>query len=136
MTITEALRAHLINNTTLVGSRIYPKTIPQGATMPIQVYHVIPGGEKVHSMGDDSGLTKILIQLDHWSEDYSAAEVAAAETKTALRNYSKGDPTQLMGNAGGVWVQTVLIDDENDDFFPETKLYVYRVFISIWYMDA
>lgn len=136
MTITEALRAYLIANTTLVGSRIYPKTLPSGATFPAQVYHIIPGGEKVHSMGDDSGLTRTLIQLDHWSEDYSEAEEAAGETKSALRNYVEGDPTQLMGGVGGVWVQAVLIDDENDDYFPEAKLYVYRVMITVWYMDT
>ena len=53
-----------------------------------------------------------------------------AALKTALQDYSG-----VMGGAGGVTVQAVILDDEQSYYDPDTKLYSIQMDFIIWHLE-
>lgn len=81
-----ATRAKLLATTgvsTLLGTRVYPDRLPQGATLPAAVYHLISLREEV----DLAGLTGVghgRVQVDAWAETRLAANALALAIRNAL----------------------------------------------------
>ena len=81
-----ATRAKLLATTgvsTLLGTRVYPDRLPQGATLPAAVYHLISLREEV----DLAGLTGVghaRVQVDAWAETRLAANALALAIRDAL----------------------------------------------------
>lgn len=93
----------------LIGERLYPLTLPQGATMPAMTYAVISGNTPGTHSGP--GLSRRRYQFDCWGTTYSSADAVA----TAL--------SDAVSSKRGVIGQASLLDNEVDQYDPETKRY-------------
>jgi hypothetical protein len=65
----------------IVGTRIYPDHLPQKATLPAAVYHVVSGSDEVDLAGM-SGVAHSRIQID----SYAATRTAANALSTTIRD--------------------------------------------------
>ena len=65
----------------IVGTRIYPDHLPQGATLPAAVYHVVSGTDEVDLAGM-SGVAHARVQID----SYATTRAAANALSTAIRD--------------------------------------------------
>lgn len=132
MHIEEAIYSYLSTYaglTALTSTRIYPGALPQKCTLPAIVYSRI-STPRVHTMGNDPGLASPKFQFDIWAETLLSALGVKAQLKKALQDYSG-----TMGGAGGVTVQAILLDDERQDYEPETKLHNIQMDFIIWHLE-
>lgn len=126
MIIEEALYSYLSGYAGLsarIGTRLYPLRLPENVTYDAATYQRI-SGPRVHSHSGASGLAAPRFQLDCYSETYLGAKNTAAQVRIALDGY-KG----TMGGAGGVSVQSCLVQDDRD--FYDADLRVYRVSLDV-----
>jgi len=133
MTIKTAIFKHLIAQsgiTDLVGERIFRKTLPQGTELPAISYEKVSDVSPGHTSSSDSANPKQSYFRFHcWSnESDTEAENIAAVVITALRDYSG-----TLGGGGGVTVQRAFLEDESDDYDPETESYQAMVDFTIWH---
>lgn len=113
--------------TALVGSRIYPLKVPQGATMPCIRYANISTIERVNAMGNDPGPVSQRMQLDCYGTTYASARAVFEATQAALQRYR--------GTEAGIEVMASFIDDEQDSFEEDATyggLYRSRLDVVIW----
>ncbi len=131
-TITKAVKGFIEDANTSAGKRVHPKVLPHLAKNlePSITYSLVSSDPK-NTMGTGSKLYETTIQLDSWAMDYGIAEELHEELKDLFGDYIEPDETKKMN---GVWVQTASIDNENDDYYPETKYYRFRLDIVIWWI--
>lgn len=105
-----------------VGDRVYPLSLPQGATMPAVVYRVISDDPSVtHSDVQDhptyTGVRHSFtrVQFDCMDETYDGAEALADE----LLDYAVG----FRGLWGDVEIDSVRPELRLDDWDPDPALY-------------
>jgi hypothetical protein len=126
--IEAALRTHLLQQpavAALVGSRVYPVRLPQGAIFLAITYQRIAGGELITHDGA-AGLGRSRMQLDCWSDDgYAEAVSLAAVLRAALSGFH--------GAWAGVRVGGVQIVNELDLSEPEPELWRRTVEIAFWH---
>ena len=128
MSFEEGLFYYLDNHaglSTEVDSRIYPQLLPQRPTLPAVVYHRI-STPRLAAL-ERSFLPQGRFQFDCWAETFQEAKAVAAQVKLALDVYS--------GAMGDETVEVSLIDDERDDYEPETKRWRSMVEVVIWYEE-
>lgn len=127
MSIGEGLYAYLsayAGLISLVSTRIYPVTIPQGAAMPgvsIQLIDVQP----VRTGTTDAGLESALYQVNSWATTYAGAKAVAAQVKAALRDYG--------GAMGSVTAQRVFYEGERDQYNETPERYGVSQDFTIWH---
>lgn len=68
---------------TIVGSRVYPLVIPQGAALPAVTYTRISGPLEM-SLSGGAGLESVRVQIDAWSTTYASAKSLAAAIRAAM----------------------------------------------------
>lgn len=102
----------------LLGERMYPVTLPQGATLPAVTYSLISGTTEGDSQ-DGPGVSRRRYQFDCWAETYSAATVVATALATAVSGTSR------IGQAS-------FIDNEVDSYEPETQRWRRIVDVMVW----
>jgi hypothetical protein len=117
MDLGKCVRAHLraqAGITALVGSYgIYPKVIPQDASLPAITYQQVSRVPN-HAMSADPKLQMYRLQLSCFSTSYSQAKAVAKQTLAALRDY-KGSVSGLLGDGtSGINVQRIFFDGEID----------------------
>jgi hypothetical protein len=81
-----ATRSKLIGTTgvsTLLGTRVYPDRLPQGATLPAAVYYQISLTEETH-LGGLVGVGHARIQIDAYASTRLAANALALAIRDAL----------------------------------------------------
>lgn len=116
----------------LVGARIYPVALPQEGPYPAVTYERT-GGEVIHAMGQDPGLSSAAMQLTCWGATYSSAKASAAAVRAALQNQLN----VTWGGESGVVVQAAFVEGEKDDGYePEARLYAVSVACLVWYKEA
>jgi hypothetical protein len=90
MAIEQVLYKLLTDDSTvsgLVGTRIYPQFVPQGASMPAITYQQISGiRDFTHSGPVD--LASLRFQVNCWSLNYTQARALADAVRTALNGVS------------------------------------------------
>lgn len=98
MTAEESLVARLNATpgvTALVGTRIYPMLIPQGAAMPAVTYQRIstvrPG-----SLRGPVGQADPRIQVNSWADTYGTAKALADQVRRSLDGYATLDVHALI----------------------------------------
>lgn len=101
--------------TAIVGARIYPMRIPQGADLPAIVYQKI-SSVPVNSLDGDSGLDSVRMQFTSWASTYSVAADLSAKVRAAINAASLKSVTNF----------------ELDTEDPETREYGSILNISIW----
>jgi len=67
----------------ICGSRIYPKRIPQGATVPSIVY-TINDITPIQSLNGESGLDAGTVEIVCWAKNYSTAHELASAVRSAF----------------------------------------------------
>jgi|SRR5579884_495242 len=98
----------------LVGNRVYPVTIPEGAELPCLSYQVVSGASEYAL--DGSAETEKTIQFDAWGTTYADAKTIQKALHDLLDGYSGtlADGTQVKGTFRGL---------ELDDFQSEARVY-------------
>lgn len=132
MHLEEALYTYLSTYAGLIAltsTRIYPEEKPQNCIMPAVVYSRI-STPREHTMGTDPGLASPRFQFTIYDTNHKNMLDVKAQIKAALQDYSG-----VMGGAGGVTVQAVILDDENAGYDAETKQYYTDVDYIIWHLE-
>lgn len=116
----------------LVGTRVYPNRIKQGALMPAITYEQ-SDGPRQHVMTDTLGLAVSTYRLTCWAKTYGETRVLAEAVRIELNEYA--------GTVNTREIKTILIEDEGD--IPQTSIDVeglrrFGKFLdfTIWYMEA
>jgi hypothetical protein len=115
--IRPALREWLLTNSNIaavVGTRIYPVILGQGATDPSIVYNLISELND-HHMEGPSGLVMVRMQIDAYAQLHDDAAELANLVKEALDGYS--------GLMGTVQVQGVFADTARTDYQSDPNLH-------------
>lgn len=128
MALVEAAIFSILSNaaglTALVGSRIYPVSMPMGTALPAVTYQRI-SGPRVHAMGADPGLQYPRIQVSSRSDDAEEVKNVAEEVRLALQNYS--------GTVAGVVIQKAILDTDRDlPYDPATKSWGFAADFIVW----
>lgn len=85
--------------TSLVGSRIYPVVTAQNCKFPCLIYRRI-STDRVATLGGDSGLEMVRIQIDCVAETYLAAKTLAGvvldamDAATSVKSHPDGEVDQ------------------------------------------
>lgn len=117
MRINQAIVAELESAGTNAGTRIYPAPLPDKATLPAVTYQRISRVPEYTYDGDTGG-SDSRWQLDLWGGTKAAVEDLAEQVKFHLTGF-RG----VMGGIGGVTVGFVFMENEFDDFAPDSGRY-------------
>lgn len=116
------LYARLRNHPTLaaiVGARVFPLVIPQGASYPCLTYQRISTPSE-SSLSGPSGLTYPRVQVGCWATNYSAATDLGEAVRKALSG------SQLANSAA------IRVLDVRQSYEPEPKLFRVDLDFEIW----
>jgi len=113
--------------TALVGTRFYPTTAPQGATVPYCVFTLLSSSPH-HTMGSDSSLTEASYEVTCYAADADAATALAVQVKAAFSRYS-GTPVALV-------IQSVLLEDEDAGFDIDTTRHYRDLNFVFWFLES
>lgn len=124
------LRAYLIAQpaiTSLVGTRVYPMTLPQGAVFPAITYQRV-GGAPEFSHDGGSDVARARMQLDCWSTTYGDAASLGLAVKQALSGYR--------GPMGATPDVAARITNAMDLDEPELSLRRRMLDVALWHKEA
>ena len=93
-----------------VGARIYPQSIPQGASFPCVTYYRT-GQQTTRSLSGLTGLSRARLTLDCWALTYSAAK-SLADAVRGTKSTPKLDGYR--GTVGGVKIQACFCTNVTD----------------------
>jgi hypothetical protein len=132
--IEEALYSVLAADETvsgLVGTRIYPLSIPDNAAMPAVVYQRISGAALLTMDGAHS-MTHARFQLNCWSDEYGETRDLSDAVRQCLDGYS--------GDVGNVSVLGVFVEGEIDlgEIVPDvetSKRHAKALDFFMWYRE-
>jgi len=112
----------------IVGTRIYPGTIPQDATMPALVYNVITGSPENIMDGVAPGDHE-LIQIDAWAVSTNSAN--GYDIATTLRDAARAAfEVQSTLITAGVGAKVTAFYP--DVFEPDTRRFSRSIGLSVW----
>lgn len=124
MTLEEALRTVLVGDagvSALVGTRVYPLVIPNGASYPAIAYQTI-GREMSQTQSGAISPEDARIQLTCVCTSYAGAK----SLMEAIRNAVDGKDISGM---------TVFVESVRDDYAESGKAYVQRIDLKILYKE-
>ena len=104
----------------LIGSRIYPLTIPQECSLPALTYMVISDPPE-HAMGNDADISTMRMQISCLADSYKSAKAVYAQVKAALSRYRAGT------------IKDIFLETPMDDFEPETSVFQIIVDFTIYH---
>ncbi len=79
----------------LVGPRVYPLRIAQGASMPAIAYQRV-SASRAQSLRGPTGLANPRIQVTCWGDSYKSAKDVATQVRLALDGFTEGDVSALL----------------------------------------
>lgn len=115
--------------TALVGDRIYFVQSPQDTGKPYIVISKVDA-PRLHSHEGADGIAHPRFQFSIFDEHYGDCKAVAAAIQAALQGYSG-----TMGGAGGVAVNGVFYEDENDFYEESSGLYHVACDYIIWHKE-
>jgi hypothetical protein len=89
----------------LVADRIGAATLPERMARPNITYQLI-SAQRVNANDGPAGLVFATIQVSCWADAHKTAKQVAAAVRERLNGFT--------GSAGGLTVQSLLLDDERD----------------------
>ena len=98
--------------TALVGTRIYPRRLPQNHTLPALVYSLISAPRELNHSGAES-LVTARVQVTAHASTYAVAKSVQNAVQSRADGYS--------GTVGGVVVDKVYTEDGPDGYDPTTE---------------
>jgi len=129
MAIEENLYSYLTNDAAiaaLVGTRVYPLTAEQGASLPLLVYQRVSTPREVSQSGS-SGLAHPRFQISCLAASYGDAVALANAVVAALNGYK--------GTFGAGSIQASFVDTELDVYDFDTNRYRRIVDVIIWHAE-
>lgn len=108
------------NVSELVGTRIYPITLPPNYTLPAITYAKI-SGPKINAKGGATGLAHPRFQFSCWSKSYTEAKIIADTVRLALNAWSEC---------------TTYTENELDLYEQDTGLYHVPIDVVIWHAES
>ena len=117
--------------TDIVGSRIFPRMMPQGESLPAVVFSLIGSTSEPRLLGASGGV-RALVQIDCYAETHIVCNNLAEKIRLSLHGYS--------GTAGSSTVEAML-DAKREMFDAPTDasdVPAYRVSLDfeIWHNEA
>lgn len=133
-TIEEAIKKILIDGDpgAMVSNRVYPTALPQNPTLPAIVYQKIDA-PRYHSHSGASGLASPRFQFRTWSTTYGEAKRIANAIRTEIDG--KSFPEYTLDDGKKIDIQSVLLEDETDDFDENSKHYSTRLDFVVWHAE-
>lgn len=108
----------------LIGARIYPDLMPQGATIPCVTYTRVSGAPMVCQSGD-SHLESPVYQYKVWASTKSNARAIIAQLKAALH----GKKITM----GDLAVQASIVISDRDTNEPDIGLFTPILEVKYWH---
>jgi hypothetical protein len=115
MTVESDLRTYLIADTTvqgIIGTRMYPRVLPQGVTYPAIRYYLASVVEN-RSLSGPGGKERARLTVDSYAETYSQAKALAKAVKARINGLAASVGT------GPTTITSVHLDQEFDINEPE-----------------
>lgn len=128
MTIEAVLATRLIEATGLayLGGRVYPKHLPENTPYPAIAYHRI-STPREHSHDGPSGLAHPRFQFDLYARTYAGISELAEGVRASLDGYK--------GLLGGVDVQGVFLEDDDDGYDDDLEVFWRRLDFTVWHNE-
>ncbi|QQS08676.1 MAG: DUF3168 domain-containing protein [Phycisphaerales bacterium] len=129
MTIEAELFQFLTTNAALSGllaDRLYPKQLPQNPIYPAIVYHRISGARD-YSHDGSGNRAEPRFQFDCYDRTHVGAKALAEGLRLALSGYR--------GPMGTVDVQSAFLEDDDDGYDDDMKVYWYRMDFAIAHVE-
>jgi hypothetical protein len=111
----------------LIGTRIYPQTLPQGSLLPAATYNVVDDREE-YALDGGVSLHDCLADVVVWAVDPITARNVAKEVGKAFSNY--------LGIVGGIEIQSCTIATGSGLFEPVSAKYQRPVEVTIGYKEV
>lgn len=111
----------------LIGSRVYPRRLPEGVTLPAATYGLVDDVEP-QAMGAGSGVTTARVQFTAWADTFDVARDVAVQLRQAFRRWR--------GTVSGIEVQDSLPAGRSEDHNPEAGLFWRHLDFLISYGEA
>lgn len=96
----------------LVSARVYPRRLPQGATLPAVSFADFAGGTE-YKHGGSLGKAETYIQIDAWAQTYISAKAVAEQVRLAMLTFTGTIAGYVIDTADRLNVAD-LIDPERD----------------------
>lgn len=120
MLIEQAIFNHLSTDAgvaALVGTRVYPVMLPQGATLPAVTYMRV-SSTRMRTFGAPRMGRVARFQFTVWATTYLSRGAIVAALIDALEGYSG-----TLGGVGGVDVLAIQQEGQLDDYEPTAKVF-------------
>jgi hypothetical protein len=111
-------------------THVAPLTAPQDWKAPYQIYQRISRVGELN-MGDNCGLVTARIQFNNYAATYLGARAITKQMIAAYENMRR----HTIGGAGGVFVDSTEIADQDEDYNDLTKLYMSQIDILFTYQE-
>lgn len=111
----------------LISSRVYPGQLPQRPTLPSVTYQRV--STILVATRDNSGranLERPRYQFDCWATTRKAARAVAAELRYALATFAQASSPR---------VDVALVQNDFDDYEPDTDRHRAIVDVFVWYEE-
>jgi hypothetical protein len=123
----EDLYSYLSTAATAASDRIYPNSLPQGATLPAVRYFKVSNPPEITQDGP-SDLWHPRFQFDCYAKTYLEAAGLAWEIMRKLQGFK--------GQMGAAEVGASFVTDERDNFDPDTGRHWVSLDAVIWHRMA
>jgi len=115
----------------IIGTRIYPDTLPQNVAYPAATYQYVDDDE-IDTFEQPNTLISPTYQFDSYAKTRAVADSIADQLRLAFKNYSG-----VMGGTGGVTVSGVELVSRNTSTETDRNETIYRTIIEfkIYYQE-
>ncbi len=116
--------------TALIGTRIYPVRLPQGALLPCLTYQRMTTPRiMTHDTSGMSGtLAEPRLQFDAWAETYKECKDITDQVRAALN----GKTGSIGTSPNAVTIRAALVDNELSEYYADVELYRIMSDYIIW----
>lgn len=107
----------------LVGTRVYPKILPQSPTLPAITYQRVSRVQVADHLTGPGSMGRPRVQVDVWASTDSAAEALGAAVKARLNGYRGTVPGEgevhriALETEGGLFDAELLLHRHSADYF-------------------
>jgi hypothetical protein len=130
MSVSTDLRAFILADGTvagLIGTRLYPLTLPQAPTLPAMSYQWI-SGQHFNAMDAPSKLSGPRVQFTCWAATYLQAEAVVEALRKRLNGFR--------GMAGATEIQGAFMESERDLYESDPALFARSADFFVYYTDT